>query len=737
MLVPVFSLQLNNKVFPRTVAVGKFNGKQSCLVGATAGNKVFIHSPRDINPQAQQLEGNISLLNVNQVITSLACGQLDEQLKKDLLVVGTSTNIVAYDIDRNVDIFFKENPDGAHAITIGQWGELPEQLAIVGGNCSIHGFNKKSEDVLWTVTGDNVSSLALLDFNSDGYNELVVGSEDYDIRVFREDQLIAEMQETETIVSICSLDGTRFGYALANGTVGIYERSNRSWRIKSRNIAVVLQAFDVDGDGVDELVTGWSNGKVDIRSDRHGEVIFKESLNSSIAGIVKADYRVPGEKLLICCSNEGEVRGFKFSRQDSNAVAANLYKDRQEAIRDLAQKKQALLLELDHLQEAIKQSQVTNSRQNKTMVFDSEAEIPANTEIQTVLTVEKRQNNFPAHIAVKMKTSNRKNNNNNLYFILSYDHSFHSDTIIRVVTIFAEGLFKGECLVVHPAASQVHQSIVVPIISPRDVPVDLHIQVFVGLKSSTLFHVFELARPLPIFAMYLLIENSSDQEPKGFVTFYINERIPRVLAWINHHFLLAQEYAPNSPSLYVTFLAVRNDSKLIIKMQQNGQVTIQTDDMELAGNIVQSMGKFLNIEDLQTTGDFPQELEMLQKVFSQIEEYQVARQRISSDMAEHSNIIRSFLIRAEDARLLGDISVMKRNYIDLLNLNRDLIHGYKIRSTNHEELMKNLRFLNQMVQKAGNLRIGKYKTIAINQCREAIKANNAQLLIKTIKTGNV
>ncbi len=39
----------------------------------------------------------------------------------------------------------------------------------------------------------------------------------------------------------------------------------------------------------------------------------------------------------------------------------------------------------------------------------------------------------------------------------------------------------------------------------------------------------------------------------------------------------------------------------------------------------------------------------------QIEGYQTARQRISSDMAEHANIIRSFLIRAEDARLIGDM----------------------------------------------------------------------------------
>ena len=56
----------------------------------------------------------------------------------------------------------------------------------------------------------------------------------------------------------------------------------------------------------------------------------------------------------------------------------------------------------------------------------------------------------------------------------------------------------------------------------------------------------------------------------------------------------------------------------ILDLFESFQVTIQTDDMELAGNIIQSMGKFLNIEDLQTTGDFPQELEIRQKVFFQV-----------------------------------------------------------------------------------------------------------------------
>jgi hypothetical protein len=53
--------------------------------------------------------------------------------------------------------------------------------------------------------------------------------------------------------------------------------------------------------------------------------------------------------LLICCSNEGEVRGFKFSAQDANVTAANIYKDRQEAVRDLSQKKQVKILIIDRI----------------------------------------------------------------------------------------------------------------------------------------------------------------------------------------------------------------------------------------------------------------------------------------------------------------------------------------------------------------------------------------------------
>jgi len=42
--------------------------------------------------------------------------------------------------------------DGANAVVIGRLGSMAAPLAIVGGNCSIQGFDATGTDLFWTVS---------------------------------------------------------------------------------------------------------------------------------------------------------------------------------------------------------------------------------------------------------------------------------------------------------------------------------------------------------------------------------------------------------------------------------------------------------------------------------------------------------------------------------------------------------------------------------------------------------
>ena len=46
--------------------------------------------------------------------------------------------------------------------------------------------------------------------------------------------------------------------------------------------------------------------QIDARSDRTGDVIFKDNFTSSVAGVVEGDYRMDGQVQLICTSTDGE-----------------------------------------------------------------------------------------------------------------------------------------------------------------------------------------------------------------------------------------------------------------------------------------------------------------------------------------------------------------------------------------------------------------------------------------------
>jgi Bardet-Biedl syndrome 2 protein len=78
--------------------------------------------------------------------------------------------------------------------------------------------------------------------------------------------------------------------------------------------------------------------------------------------------------------------------------------------------------------------------------------------------------------------------------------------------------------------------------------------------------------------------------------------------------------------------------------------------MDLCGDLVQSLSEYLALDDLASTCDFPEELASLEQLMRAAEDLQHVRQRLAAEMADHSGMIRTLVVRAEDARLMTDMS---------------------------------------------------------------------------------
>ena len=282
--------------------------------------------------------------------------------------MGTESNLLAYDVERNANVFFQDCADGVNALAIGRLANSPKPLVFAGGNCSIFGFDHEGTESFWTVTCDNVSSLALCDVNNDGYNEMIVGSDDFELRFFKNVDVFHEITETERVTHLCPLQKSKFAYGLLNSTVGVYDNhKKRAWRVKGKGKITALEAYDFDGDGVPEIVSGWSNGSFNVRKDTNGDIIYKGNIgngSNKIASLLTVDYRLDGKEELIVCGESGEIRGYLPMSHDMPQLSGtnlgddentqqNLTND-QRVLAELQIKKQELTNELRILEKGMK-----------------------------------------------------------------------------------------------------------------------------------------------------------------------------------------------------------------------------------------------------------------------------------------------------------------------------------------------------------------------------------------------
>lgn len=119
---------------------------------------------------------------------------------------------------------------------------------------------------------------------------------------------------------------------------------------------------------------------------------------------------------------------------------------------------------------------------------------------------------------------------------------------------------------------------------------------------------------------------------------------------------------------------------------------------------MQDLCKSLGVTELESAADFPDEIEGFRVLLESVNEYNMARLKMTAEMADTSNRVKSLVIKAEDARLLGAMRLMRQHYADLYTLNGELVREHVKRANNHEALLAALKEVNHMIQKASNLR---------------------------------
>ena len=158
-------------------------------------------------------------------------GGLDPSRATEQLFIGSQTNLLVYDIETNADIFDYEVADGLNCLAFGKMRGIKEPLVVAGGDCSITGFDMHAEEKFWTVTGDNARAMKFMPWtNADNLNELVVGADDFVIRVFKGAELIFDINEEARITDLQIIKNNVFCYSLDNGTFGVYYARKRLWK---------------------------------------------------------------------------------------------------------------------------------------------------------------------------------------------------------------------------------------------------------------------------------------------------------------------------------------------------------------------------------------------------------------------------------------------------------------------------------------------------------------------------
>ncbi|KAK0410235.1 hypothetical protein QR680_005018 [Steinernema hermaphroditum] len=641
-----------HRINPRCVTKGQVDERPAGLIAGTATHKV-VSNRTDM------------VLNVNEAIKCVATARINTAY--DILIVGTTSQVMAYDVHNNTTLFQKDVPAS---------GRSPETTWI----CVTSTTTRRTR-YLRSAAPPPPTTVQLL-----------IGSDSFDIRVFKGDQMFVEISETDSVVCLRTIGNGNFGYALKSGSLGVYKYMKRGWKVKTKSSVFQLE---VTRNG-EAMLCGWTTGKIEVRDVKTGNLLAKTSTNFEISG------------LLLTQESEEALVPLEFATVSSNGHVSqmtmdksNKQKDERAAeLHDFGVRKHQILVELKNYE------QTTGHEQ------DSEPQIDVNSVVntETAINTDYSPPVFQLQQSVMPETS-----------------------VIRMVILSGESIFPSEAHIIHPN-SNFSSMMNIDLMPEKDVAVNLNIKTVVGFPNSTQFHVFEAEAYLPRFSMYAACDDKLP-DPQGRVEFLLKEKPEKISLWIQENFLHHEGVQVENEELNVRFFDIRKSAVLKIHMNKEGKVEIMTDDFELAGNLIQAISETLQLDVLRSKAEFPAVAEEIGEIAAMLHDLYTINEKLSTEWAEKSSIVRQCVLRSEDYLMTNQIKLARKHYVKLMQLNDAMVVDWTVRRSNKERLWAMLRQLHKIMDKSARLRVGEPATQLIAACREALRNQNFTVLPKILLHG--
>jgi DNA-directed RNA polymerase alpha subunit len=132
-----------------------------------------------------------------------------------------------------------------------------------------------------------------------------------------------------------------------------------------------------------------------------------------------------------------------------------------------------------------------------------------------------------------------------------------------------------------------------------------------------------------------------------------------------------------------------------------------TDEIELAGNILQDLCAFFQIFDIETILTYQDSVSDLNHLTQRMSELDNTRLSYNINMAEIISIIKDLFVRAEDNRMLDNMQQFKEYFIKINIKNLELLDEFENRTKTYEELFNSLKKVNNLIQNFASLK-GKF-----------------------------